>query len=228
MNTVVRYTIAGVTSVSLAIGGGKLLMQADVRPFRLFRRGSRGAQRIGVRFRDIPAASAQSHLVIHLFRHFCRTFRVGFIAVSRYTMILIVVLMTSIGADAKDVASINPGNKKDLAELLRNIKAYGKKIGEELNEQVLGLRIDMDPVLRQIVCRVPYRGVEVTDLGRSLGISEIGIWKGAQELSRMGLVEIKNVDFFKMIVPKNNAAQEMMRRWAEKWCANDDSCGVQR
>ncbi len=143
-------------------------------------------------------------------------------------MILIVVLMTSIGADAKDVASINPGNKKDLAELLRNIKAYGKKIGEELNEQVLGLRIDMDPVLRQIVCRVPYRGVEVTDLGRSLGISEIGIWKGAQELSRMGLVEIKNVDFFKMIVPKNNAAQEMMRRWAEKWCANDDSCGVQR
>ena len=31
-----------------------------------------------------------------------------------------------------------------------------------------------------------------------------------------------------LVLPASDAAKKAMREWAERWCANDDSCGMER
>lgn len=167
------------------------------------------------------------HLARRLNRHAHGTIPIGFVVLLRFAIVLSVLFITSTGVGASDVSVGGHDDKGGLKELLRNIEAYGREIGAELNERILSLRINTDPVLRQIVCRLPYHGIEVTEHARNLGISEIDVWKAGLELNKMGLVDIRHFEQFRMLIPKSEAAKEMMRRWAERWCVTDESCRVE-
>ena len=92
----------------------------------------------------------------------------------------------------------------------------------------LALRVSADPVLRGIVCRVPYALFSLDSLAGATGLPMERIASALSDLVVMGLVMLEtdllagNV----LVVSVSDAAQKAMREWAEMCCANDDSCGV--
>ncbi len=101
-----------------------------------------------------------------------------------------------------------------------------EKLGKYIETEAMGLRINTDPVMRQIVCRVAFRAFTASALRRAMYISEEKTEKAIETLKSMELVRIKLTRGEKLVLPANQEAGKMMRSWADKWCASDDKCGV--
>ena len=127
-----------------------------------------------------------------------------------------------------DVNSVQNATPEELRKLENQFAGFGKKVQETLSEQSLHALVGMSPLLRQIVCRVPFQRFEVSVLARALRLSEPSVLHGVQLLERMGLVALKDEYEGRIVVPANTKSAEMMRRWAFEWCDSDDTCGVRR
>lgn len=102
-------------------------------------------------------------------------------------------------------------------------------VSEWFKEVESVVRIRSDPVLRTIVCRVPYTKFTVDNLAKATGLAPITIAHGVSELVDKGLVRFDSgADGTVTIVPNGRSARETMRGWANDWCTSDDHCGVQQ
>ncbi len=127
-----------------------------------------------------------------------------------------------------DMNFVHSATPEALRETNKRIAEIGKKVQEILSEQTLRTLVGMSPLLRQIVCRVPFQKFEVSALARALGLPEPTVFEGVQLLDRLGIAALKDAYEGRVIVPKSPRSNEMMRRWAYDWCDSDDKCGVRR
>ena len=127
-----------------------------------------------------------------------------------------------------DVNSVQNATPEELRKLSDRFTGYGRKVQDTLNEKSLHALVGMSPLLRQIVCRVPFQRFEVSALARALQLPERSVLDGVQLLERMGLIALKDEYEGRMVAPANLKSAEMMRRWALEWCNSDDACGVRR
>ncbi len=94
-------------------------------------------------------------------------------------------------------------------------------------QAVIGIRLD--PLLKTIVCRVPYTNFTMDSLAKATGVTKVTLAHAVSELVDKGLIGLDHdADGTMLIVPANERAREKMRKWAENWCTSDESCGVQR
>ena len=89
-------------------------------------------------------------------------------------------------------------------------------------------RIASDPVLRSIVCRVPFANFTIEAIMRATKIPGPRLKRAVQRLEAMKLIEVVRKGNVMRIVPANEGARAKMREWANKWCTSDDECGVAR
>ncbi len=112
----------------------------------------------------------------------------------------------------------------DISGLFREIGEFGAQI----NFEAVGVEINMNPVLRQIVCRIGFQSFTESALARAMGLSEDRIGEAIDRLKLMGMVGTEAKNGEKLVVPASKGAERAMRKWAEKWCVGGDECGVKR
>lgn len=89
------------------------------------------------------------------------------------------------------------------------------------------LRVNSDPVLRTIVCRIPYTNFTLDTLARATRINSERIASALGELVVMGLVTLRTEPQGDVVVtPASESAQSLMREAAEKWCNGSDDCDL--
>ncbi len=87
------------------------------------------------------------------------------------------------------------------------------------------LRLNADPVMRTIVCRLPYTDFSASAMVRATRIPLPRLMRAAYELQDMGLVAVDHEGEIARLRPASKRARAKMRDWAFTWCAGDDSCG---
>ena len=98
-----------------------------------------------------------------------------------------------------------------------------------LNDIELAARINTDPVLRAIVCRIPFMNFTAAALTKATRLSRTRIMHAVGDLMDMGLVkQVTGENGRTIIVPTSDEARQKLRRWVYDWCANDDTCEVDR
>ena len=91
----------------------------------------------------------------------------------------------------------------------------------------LEFRINSDPVLRTIVCRLSFTNFTLTTLVLATGVPRDLVAHAVQELSEMELANWAYDETGKIfIVPASEEARLMMREWANRWCSSDEACAV--
>ena len=133
------------------------------------------------------------------------------------TIFAIIALSMGTNAIAETTAPKFPRKDATVNEIVRWFDDVTAKI-----------EISLDPVLRQIVCRVAYQPFSPDSLIRAMHVSGTKIWSAVDKLSWMGLVNVRVNKGFNLVVPSSDRARDLMRRWAETWCTTDDTCGVRR
>lgn len=86
------------------------------------------------------------------------------------------------------------------------------------------LRISADPVMRTIVCRVPYGDFTDGAIAQATSIARPRLLRAAYELQNMGLIAVDHDGGNVRFRPASPSAGERMRAWAYEACANDDGC----
>ena len=103
------------------------------------------------------------------------------------------------------------------------------RISAWLRDVELVARINSDPVLRTIVCRVPFSDITPDALYRATKLPPARVMQAVEELKGMGLVAFGiNLRGREIITAANNEARKRMRRWSYRWCGTDDRCAVAR
>ena len=90
------------------------------------------------------------------------------------------------------------------------------------------MRIGADPVMRAIVCRVPYTDVTVGAIVRATRIPTPRLMRAAHQLRNMGLIALEGVGLDQRIRPASESTRARMREWAYHACATDDGCRAPR
>ncbi len=108
------------------------------------------------------------------------------------------------------------------------LEKLADKITGVMDANALMLRVNLNPVLRQIVCRIAYHPFTTKNLRRAMHIKQSAAAEAVEKLKFMGLVTFKRKGGEDLVVPTNREAKEMMRRWADEWCVDDDTCGVKK
>ena len=134
--------------------------------------------------------------------------------------VVILVTLAGIPALASDPPEEPPGD--GVSRLFKDIEKFGNKVQLE----ALKAQINLSPVLRQIVCRVAYQPFTKGELGRTLGVPDEDINKALEKLKDMKLVSLEIGGGGGLVISSGDEAQGIMKRWAEEWCVNEDSCGV--
>ncbi len=87
-------------------------------------------------------------------------------------------------------------------------------------------RIRFDPVMRAVVCRVPFMDYTLEALMRATKLSEKEIKRAIRQLEVIQLVTTFRKGGATHVAPADEEAREALRKWAQEWCASDDECGV--
>lgn len=90
------------------------------------------------------------------------------------------------------------------------------------------LRIIADPAKRAIVCRVPFFNFTPKAIVRATRLPQARLMRAAIDLEAMGLVSLVEERGHLQFAPASEDARVKMRRWADNWCVNNDTCGVSR
>lgn len=120
-----------------------------------------------------------------------------------------------------------------LVVLAASATAGSTSIGEEndhgwdgwLMTKELEYRVNLDPVLRTIVCRIAYAEFSPQSLARAIRATPNKIMDAVAELERMKLIQVNPPFSFRgIIVPASRQARDLMRLWADHWCVRDNKC----
>ena len=88
------------------------------------------------------------------------------------------------------------------------------------------LRVNADPVLRAIVCRVAYTDITPDNIIMATGMTSKQLKRGIKQLETIELVTTKLEGGVTRIAPASEEARAQLRKLADDWCASDDECGV--
>ncbi len=93
----------------------------------------------------------------------------------------------------------------------------------------LAFRINSDPVVRTIVCRIPFTVFTLEAMALATGIPKHRIAHAVNKLKTMdlanwGLDKDGNI----VIVPQSASVRREMIRWTDHWCTGDDQCEIGR
>ncbi len=86
-------------------------------------------------------------------------------------------------------------------------------------------RINSSPILRTIVCRVPFTDFTLESLAKATGIPKDRLAAGVNELVLMGLVRWRRGEQ-NWIQPASEDARKKMLKSADDWCGSNESCEV--
>ena len=89
-------------------------------------------------------------------------------------------------------------------------------------------RVNADPVLRAIVCRVPFTNWSLDALAMGTDIPKDRFFDSMRLLDEMGLVTHSERNGITIIRPASEFARVKMRKFAREWCTSDDTCGVKK
>ena len=136
-------------------------------------------------------------------------FRMGFV-------LALAVLYTANIASAKSL----PSDTKDVG-----LMAFSSW----LNDVEMALQINTDPVLRSVVCRIPFMNFTPGTLAKATHLPRGRIMQAVSKLMDMGLAKMVAGDGGRpMVVPASDEIGQKLRRWVYDWCATDDECRVAR
>ncbi len=96
------------------------------------------------------------------------------------------------------------------------------------DETTTEVELNLDPLLRQIVCKIGFQAFTAHALSTATGVGEERIWTAVRKLRDMGLVGFDVSHGQLRVIPANKKAGDKMRRWSHDWCVNDDACTVAR
>ncbi len=89
--------------------------------------------------------------------------------------------------------------------------------------------MSVDPVMRTIVCRVPFMSLTMDALVTATGLTRPKLMLSVNRLVDMSLLRWARDDQGNMlIIPVSELARRFMGGWADYWCVGDDQCGVGR
>jgi hypothetical protein len=98
-----------------------------------------------------------------------------------------------------------------------------------LNDVELALQINTDPVLRSVVCRIPFTNFTPGTLAKATHLSRGRVMQAVSKLMDMGLVKIVSGDKGRpIVVPASDEIRQKLRRWVYDWCTTDNECEVAR
>ena len=87
----------------------------------------------------------------------------------------------------------------------------------------------VDPVMRTIVCRVPFMNFTIDALATATGLIPERLTVSVNKLVTMKLLVLaKDGNGNTLIIPKSQQARHFMKTWADDWCVGDDQCGTAR
>ena len=129
---------------------------------------------------------------------------------------------------------VNPAGAKEKSKQLKSESAADplaitiEEMGTWARDFEMLFRVNADPVLRAIVCRVPFTNWSLDALAMGTGIPKNRFFDGMRLLDEMGLVTHTYKNGIIMIRPATEFARVRMRKFAREWCTNEDACSVKR
>ncbi len=136
---------------------------------------------------------------------------------------------------ATAVAIFLGASSVDSADNFRQRKHHADKpvdtqaIANWLSNAAEVLRINSDPVLRTIVCRVAFSPFTVRNLVSATGLPIHQVNRAINDLKAMGLVRYEEAQGrYPTIRYATSEAREKMRRLADRYCATDKKCNVEK
>ncbi len=141
----------------------------------------------------------------------------------RCAIIAIAILLAMVPALADDK---NPWNINDKYPW-----KYDKSILQEasawLKTKEFTYMMSVAPVMRTIVCRVPFINFTVDALATATGLTPDRLMFSVNKLVSMDLLVLaKDGNGNTFIIPKSQQARHFMRSWSDDWCTGDDQCGA--
>ena len=109
-------------------------------------------------------------------------------------------------------------------KVARDLKYYR----EMRDEQNFKLRITLNPILRQIVCRIAYQSFTRPALVKAMGVHYKAVAEAVDRLIFMGMAKIVPTEGESLVAPYNEKVGQMMRLWAMEWCNSDEACSVSK
>ena len=98
-----------------------------------------------------------------------------------------------------------------------------------VREADLTLKLNADPVLRTIVCRLAISDFTFDTMVSATGLPKERVQQAVNVLEAMDLVRWRQDSRgTRYIVSASDDARLEMASWADKWCSADDACGVGR
>ncbi len=101
-----------------------------------------------------------------------------------------------------------------------------EEIVDWFDETTTLVEINLDPVLRQIICRVGFRPFSVGALKKAFGISEDKIWTAVSKLRNWGMVSVTDQYGHTIVGAANRDAAAKMQKWADQMCLDDTECEI--
>ena len=135
---------------------------------------------------------------------------------------ILLVLAPSVSlADAEPKPAPMNNPSPPPSETLSKIHPWAK-------EKVALTGINLDPVLRAIVCRVPFTNWSLDALMLGTKISRERFERGAGLLEGIGLITIYRANGITLLKPASNKIRAEMRKWAYEWCTSEERCEIGR
>ena len=96
-----------------------------------------------------------------------------------------------------------------------------------LKDAELMLRINSDPVQRAIVCRVGFQRFSLGAISRATGLTKSRLMHAVRNLMNLGLVKVADVAGENILLePADDGAGQKLRKWANRFCADDERCEI--
>lgn len=132
---------------------------------------------------------------------------------------------------AKDpsVAPPSPTAKDSPPDLPEWVKAVDPSgwTHDWLDAAQISLAINSDPVLRTIVCRVPFLDFTLEAMVTATGLSRERLVLAINVLKEMGLITLELGNGGRPVIrPASEEARDAMLSWSDYWCVGDDQCDV--
>jgi len=168
----------------------------------------------------------------------------------KYAGLTIIFLLSPLPASSDDVPATSPGKPpvkvsakdpsvvpsqppskgtpSDKPDWIKMLDSSGWA-HDWLDAAQISLAINSDPVLRTIVCRVPFLNFTLEAMVTATGLSRERLVLAINVLKELGLVTWEpNNGGHRLIKPASDEARDAMLSWSDYWCVGDDQCGVEK
>ena len=90
------------------------------------------------------------------------------------------------------------------------------------------LKVNTDPVLRAIICRVAFTDYSLSALMMGSNIPADRFKRALTQLEHGGFIKTSTTGDVTMVAPANPDAKDALRRFAMSYCSTGGECGVRR